>query len=34
MEVVRDLAEAWRRGDRGAWLDVWDESAEFYPLRV
>jgi ketosteroid isomerase-like protein len=34
MEVVRDLAEAWRRGDRAAWLAVWDESAEFYPLRA
>ena len=34
VEVVRELAAAWRRGDREAWLAVWDDEAEFYPLRA
>ena len=33
VEVVRELAEAWRRDDRDAWLAAWGEAAEFYPLR-
>jgi ketosteroid isomerase-like protein len=33
VEVVRELAAAWRRGDRAAWLAAWHEAAEFYPLR-
>jgi ketosteroid isomerase-like protein len=34
VEVVRELAAAWRRGDREAWLAAWDDEAEFYPLRA
>jgi len=26
--------DAWNRGDREAWMAVWDEEAEFYPLRA
>jgi ketosteroid isomerase-like protein len=33
MEVVRQVAEAWKRDDDAAWLAVWHEAAEFYPLR-
>ncbi len=33
VDVVRELAEAWKRDDRDAWLAAWDEAAEFYPLR-
>ena len=33
VEVVRELAKAWRGDDRDAWLAMWDEAAEFYPLR-
>lgn len=33
VEVVRQMAEAWRRNDNEAWLALWDEAAEFYPLR-
>jgi ketosteroid isomerase-like protein len=33
VEVVRRVADAWRRDDRDAWLAVWHEAAEFYPLR-
>jgi ketosteroid isomerase-like protein len=33
VEVVRELAGAWKRDDRDAWLAAWDETAEFYPLR-
>jgi ketosteroid isomerase-like protein len=33
VEVVRELAEAWKVDDRDAWLAIWDEAAEFYPLR-
>jgi len=33
VEVVRQVAEAWKRDDRDAWLAIWHEAAEFYPLR-
>jgi ketosteroid isomerase-like protein len=33
LEVVRRVADAWMRGDSDAWLAVWHEAAEFYPLR-
>lgn len=33
VEVVGELAEAWRRDDRDAWLATWDEATEFYPPR-
>ena len=34
--VEKGLAavEAWNRGDRAAWMALWDEKAEFYPLRA
>ena len=33
METLRAALDAWNRGDLDAWLAVWDEEAEFYPLR-
>jgi hypothetical protein len=33
VEVVRRVADAWMRGDSDAWLAVWHEAADFYPLR-
>jgi ketosteroid isomerase-like protein len=33
VDVVRNVAEAWSRDDRDAWLAAWHEAAEFYPLR-
>ena len=34
VEVALAGVEAWNRGDREAWLALWDEEAEFYPLRA
>ena len=34
VEVVRELANAWRGDDRDAWLAMWDEAAEFYPCAL
>jgi uncharacterized protein len=34
VEVARAAIDAWNRGDRKAWLALWDEEAEFYPLRA
>ena len=34
MEIGLAAVDAWNRGDREAWLTLWDEEAEFYPLRA
>lgn len=34
VEIVRAAFEAWNRGDHEAWVEAFDESAEFYPLRA
>jgi ketosteroid isomerase-like protein len=34
VEIARAAIDAWNRGDREAWLALWDEEAEFYPLRA
>src|SRR5262249_48705132 len=34
VEVALAAVDAWNRGDRKAWLALWDEEAEFYPLRA
>ena len=34
VEIALAAADAWNRGDREAWLALWDEEAEFYPLRA
>ena len=34
MEIVRAAFDAWNRGDHEAWLGMWDEEADFYPLRA
>ena len=34
LEIALTAVDAWNRGDREAWLDLWDEKAEFYPLRA
>lgn len=34
VEVALAGVDAWNRGDREAWLALWDEEAEFYPLRA
>jgi ketosteroid isomerase-like protein len=34
VEVARAAIDAWNRGDREAWLESWDEGAEFHPLRA
>ena len=34
MEIAVALADAWNRGDREAFLALWDEEAEFVPLRA
>ena len=33
-EIARAAVEAWNGGDDEVWLAVWDEAAEFYPLRA
>jgi ketosteroid isomerase-like protein len=34
VEVARAALDARNRGDLEAWLSLWDEEAEFYPLRA
>jgi hypothetical protein len=34
VEIALAAADAWNRGDREAWPALWDEEAEFYPLRA
>ena len=34
VEIALAAVEAWNRGDHEAWLALWDEEAEFYPLRA
>ena len=34
VEIALAAADAWNRGDREAWLALWDEEVEFYPLRA
>jgi len=34
IEIALAAVDAWNRGDREAWLALWDEEAEFYPLRA
>ena len=34
MEIALAIVDAWNRGDLEAWLALWDEEAEFYPLRA
>ena len=34
MEIALAALDAWNRGDHKAWLALWDEEAEFYPLRA
>jgi ketosteroid isomerase-like protein len=34
VEIALAAFGAWNRGDHEAWLALWDEEAEFYPLRA
>jgi ketosteroid isomerase-like protein len=34
LELALAVADAWNRGDHEAFLALWDEEAEFYPLRA
>ena len=34
VEIGLAAVDAWNRGDREAWLALWDEEAEFHPLRA
>jgi ketosteroid isomerase-like protein len=34
VEIALAAVEAWNRGNREAWMALWDEEAEFYPLRA
>jgi ketosteroid isomerase-like protein len=34
VEIALAAIDAWNRGDREAWLALWDEEAEFVPLRA
>jgi ketosteroid isomerase-like protein len=34
VEIALAASDAWNRGDREALLALWDEEAEFYPLRA
>jgi ketosteroid isomerase-like protein len=34
VEIVRAAFDAWNRGDHDTLLGLWDEEAEFYPLRA
>src|SRR5215216_2063999 len=34
VEIALAAVDAWNRGDREAWMALWDEEAEFYPLRA
>jgi ketosteroid isomerase-like protein len=33
VEIALTALDAWNRGDRETWVALWDEEAEFYPLR-
>jgi ketosteroid isomerase-like protein len=34
VDVALALVDTWNRGDREAFISLWDERAEFYPLRA
>jgi ketosteroid isomerase-like protein len=34
VEIALAALDAWNRGDRETWIALWDEEAEFYPLRA
>ena len=34
IEIALAAVDAWNRGDRESWMALWDEEAEFYPLRA
>jgi hypothetical protein len=34
VEIGLAAVDAWNRGEREAWLALWDEGAAFYPLRA
>ena len=34
VKIALAAVDAWNRGDREAWLALWDEEAEFHPLRA
>ena len=34
LKTALAAVDAWNRGDREAWLALWDEEAEFHPLRA
>jgi ketosteroid isomerase-like protein len=34
VEIALAAVDAWNRGDREAWMALWDEEGEFYPLRA
>ena len=34
VKLALAVADAWNRGDHEAFLALWDEEAEFYPLRA
>ena len=34
VEIALAAVDAWNRGDHEAWLALWDEEAEFHPLRA
>jgi ketosteroid isomerase-like protein len=34
VEIGLAAVDAWNRGDREAWMALWDGEAEFYPLRA
>jgi ketosteroid isomerase-like protein len=34
VEIARASFEAWNRGDYDAWIDAFDEQAEFFPIRA
>jgi ketosteroid isomerase-like protein len=34
VEIALAAVDAWNRGDREAWMALWDKEAEFYPLRA
>ena len=34
MEIARRAFDCWNRGDIEAWIEAWDEQAEFEPMRA
>ena len=34
VEIARRAFDAWNRGDTEAWIEAWDEQAEFRPMRA